>query len=41
METFGEGENIYDAFVFGDYLKKQARDIAVFVFQLTFLEQSF
>lgn len=21
METFGEGENIYDAFVFGDYLK--------------------
>lgn len=33
METFGEGENIYDAFVFGDYLKKQARDIAVFVFR--------
>lgn len=32
METFGEGENIYDAFVFGDYLKRQARDIAVFVF---------
>lgn len=22
METFGEGENIYDAFVFGDYLRK-------------------
>ncbi|HCK0915688.1 TPA: helix-turn-helix transcriptional regulator [Klebsiella michiganensis] len=33
METFGEGENIYDAFVFGDYLKRQARDIAVFVFR--------
>jgi hypothetical protein len=32
METFGE-ENIYDAFVFGDYLKRQARDIAVFVFR--------
>ncbi|STV68887.1 two component system sensor kinase SsrB [Klebsiella michiganensis] len=33
METFGEGENIYDVFVFGDYLKRQARDIAVFVFR--------
>ena len=33
METFGEGENIYDAFVFGDYLKRQARDIAVVVFR--------
>lgn len=33
METFGEGENIYDAFVFGDYLKRQARDFAVFVFR--------
>ena len=33
METFGEGETIYDACVFGDYLKRQARDIAVFVFR--------
>lgn len=33
MEMFGEGESIYDAFAFGEFLKNQAKDIAVFVFR--------
>lgn len=33
MEMFGEGDGIYDAFAFGDYLKRNGRGVSVFVFR--------